>query len=301
MPTALRRLVVPLLIALALLLTACGGDQPGPGASGSTSPSPTESGTGSPSPGASATAAPAPPADAEWKAEQRTLASGRSYWLGVPTCAPSRACKAWKKHPRKLIIWLHGRGQPEIGANAGYNLKVIVQSTDNDVVPVYGVTAEGKADGFSWDADFCCTTREVDELDYLDSVVADAAERTSIDTSRVGLSGASNGGLLATKAICEQPDRYRAIAIFAASWKGRCDKAPVTIGHWHGENDTVIRPEGGPFQVGDRRVVFPPADWLESRLAPGSEFELTILPGVTHFQIPATRMAVMFQWLDERL
>lgn len=244
---------------------------------------------------------PAPPEDAEWKPEQRTLASGRTYWMGVPSCAPSKACKAWKNHPRKMIIWLHGRGQPETGPNAVYNLKVVIQATGNDVVPVYGVTAAGDADGYSWDADFCCTLQEVDELAYLDAVVDDAAKRTAIDTSRVGLSGASNGGLLATKAICDQPDRFKAIAIWAASWKGRCDRAPVIIGHWHGEADNVIRPEGGPFQLGDRRVVFPPADWLESRLAPGSEFELTILPGVTHFQIPAGRMAMMFEWLDERL
>lgn len=302
MSTPVRRLLAPVLLALALVLTACGGEEPGAEPS-SSAPSPsvsvTPTTTGEPS--TTPTPLPTPPADADWKPEQRTLASGRTYWMAVPTCAPSKACKAWKNHPRKLMIWLHGRGQPEIPANAVYNLRVIIQSTGNDVVPVYGVTAEGEADGYSWDADFCCALTKVDELAYLDAIVGDAARRTGVDTSRVGLAGASNGGLLATKAICTQPDRYKAIAIWAASWKGKCDKAPVVIGHWHGEADTVIRPEGGPFQLGERRVTFPPADWLESRVAPGSTFELTIIPGASHFQIPAGRMAMMFEWLDERL
>lgn len=293
----LRRLVAPVLLATALVLSGCGGGQhPAP------TPTPTEA-TSAPttSPAPSATGPlPAPGAGATlgWTARRVALTGGRSFFVGLPTCTGSAGCAAWLHYPRKLIIWAHGFGQPETLANAKYAIGGIFAATGGDAIPVFAVS-EGGSRGF--DADLCCTFRQVDELGYLDAVIGRAAKLTPIDTTRVGIAGASNGGMLATKAICTQPDVFKAIAIWGASWKGSCDSGPVTIGHWHGDADVAVPLRGGASTVAGHPVQFPPADWLRGRLAPGSEFTLTTMPGVPHFPVPLEVTGAMLAWLDQRL
>lgn len=283
-----------------LVLAGCGGE---PSPRRTTSPtasstiSPTASPSATPGPGKIRLPDPGPGAKLGWKTALESLPAGRSYYLAIPTCTGSPGCAAWLATPRKLVIWLHGVGQSETPTNAGLAFQALGRTT-RDVVPAFGVAA---ASHHAWDAGMCCTFAPVDDLGYLDALVDDAAGRTPIARDRVGLTGASNGGLLATRAICTQPDRYRAIAIWAASWQGSCDKAPVTIGHWHGDADTVVRLHGGPLRLGTHVVNFPPADWLEKRLAPGSEFRLTVVPGASHVTIPSATVADMMVWLDEHL
>lgn len=270
-------------LALVVGLLACGGPggRPTPEVTGAATPRPTE--------------VPPPPPDATARPVLRTLASGRSYWMYVPGCTASPSCTAWRQYPRKLVIFLHGLGQPEDQANALHNMRSVAASTGGDVLPVFGVTA---GPGRSWDAGFCCAFEQIDELGYLRAVVDDVARHTAIDRARVGLAGTSNGGLLATRAICESPGEFAAAAVFAASWRGPCDAGPVTLRHWHGDADTVVPVQGGTYRLGARLVRFPPADWLASRVAPGSRFDLVVLPGAGHTAMPAREM---WTWLDANL
>ena len=243
---------------------------------------------------------PAPGAGAKvgWTSQRVTLPGGRSFFVGLPTCTGSDGCAAWLRYPRKLVIWAHGFKQPETPENAKYAIGGIFAATGGDAIPVYAVSAGGS---LGFDADLCCTFRPVDELAYLDAVIARVAELTPIDTGRVGMAGASNGGMLATKAICARPETFRAIAIWGASWKGSCDAGPVTIRHWHGDADVAVPLRGGTSTIAGHAVQFPPADWLKGRLAPGSTFELTTVPGVPHFPVPLQVTGEMLAWLDQHL
>lgn len=241
---------------------------------------------------------PGPGAQVGWTVEQRTLDSGRTYFVGAPTCVGSTGCAAWLDHPRKLIIWLHGAGQVEDAANATPVVKGIFAFTGGDAIPVFAVSAGATR---VFDADLCCTFAPVDEIGYLQDVIADVGTVAPIDPSHVGLSGASNGGMLATKAICTRPDLFKAIAVWAASWQGQCDKAPVTIGHWHGSADVSIPVAGGTTSLRGHSVRFPPADALRGHLAAGSTFKLTVVPGAPHWPAPLASAEEMLVWLDRHL
>jgi hypothetical protein len=278
----IRRRLSPVLLALALVLTACGGGNRGTDAA---SPS---------GPGAS----PAPDATVAWKARSVALPDGRTFYVALPTCTGSDSCAAWLRHPRKLVIWAHGYGEPETAQVAESTVGAMASVTGGDTVPVYAISAGGTR---AFDADLCCTFHPVDELGYLDAVIAKVGELTPIDTHRVGLVGVSNGGMLATKAICARPKTFAAVAIWAANWKGPCDRGPIVLRHWHGEADTDVRLQGGVIPIAGHQVQLPPSDWLEGRLAPGSDFELTTLPGLGHAPLPPRVSLDMLTWLDGKL
>lgn len=292
MRTSLRP-VLPLLVLLLALLTSCAREHP-EGAP-STRPS-------IPSPSASATSAgplpdPGPGARVGSAVRQRILPGGRTYFVGVPTCTGSTGCEAWLAHPRKLIISLHGALEPEDAAHAAAVING-VSAAAPDAVAVYGVSARGDR---VWDADLCCTFRKVDEIGYLRAIIGDVDQVAPVAAGHVGLVGVSNGGMLATKAICERPDLFRAVAVWAASWRGRCDRGPVTIGHWHGSADATIPVRGGTTDVLRHDVDFPPAGWLKGRLAPGSEFKLVVVPGAPHWPAPPWAAQAILAWLDGHL
>lgn len=289
------RVLVPALLTLLLALGGCGGEEApeAPPAPSSASPAPTRSPSSAaplPDPGAGAKVG--------WESRQVALPGGRSFFVGLPTCTGAKGCEAWLGHPRKLIIWAHGFRQPETMANARHAIGGVFAATGGDAIPVFAVS-EGGSLGF--DADLCCTLRPVDELGYLDAVITTVAGLTYVDEDRVGIAGVSNGGMLATKAICAEPETFKAVAVWGASWKGDCDAGPVTIGHWHGDADVAVPIRGGTSRIAGREVDFPPADWLEGRLAPGSEFQLKALPGVPHYPVPLQVIGEMLVWLDQRL
>lgn len=280
----LRRRLAPALLALALVLTACGGGTDGPDGASSSRPAP------APTPGPDATVA--------WKARSVALPDGRTFYVALPTCTGSDSCTAWLRHPRKLVIWAHGYGEPETEDVAEPALGAMAAVTGGDMVPAYAVSAGG-TDAF--DADLCCTFHPVDELGYLDAVIAEVGKLTPIDTGRVGLVGVSNGGMLATKAVCTRPKTFAAAAIWAANWKGPCDRGPIVLRHWHGDADAGVPLAGGVITIAGHEVHLPPSDWLEGRVVAGSHFELTTVPGAGHAPVPPQVSKEMLTWLDEQL
>lgn len=290
MSTPMRILAGFLLVVLTL--SGCRGGDP------AAEPTPTPS--RSKTPAATPTALPDPGPDARlgWSLEQRRVGDSRAYWVGVPTCVGSATCADWLDHPRRLIVWLHGARQVESRANASYLVSTMWKLTQGNAVIVFGMSA---GDTRVWDADICCTVEKVDEVGYLQDVIADVGDAAPIDPERVGLVGMSNGGMLATKAACERPDLFKVVAVWAASWRGRCDRGPVTIGHWHGTADPVVPIGGGSTTILGRTVTFPPADWLEGRLAKGSTFTYVPVEGAVHWPAPVAASLELLTWFDERL
>jgi polyhydroxybutyrate depolymerase len=89
---------------------------------------------------------------------------------------------------------------------------------------------------------------ERDEMAYLDAVMADAAQRFSVDASRSIITGFSAGGMFVWNAICDRGDAYGGYIPYSGTfWEGppeTCAAGAPNIVHVHGDADTTVPLEG---------------------------------------------------------
>jgi len=123
----------------------------------------------------------------------------RTYRLHVPPASGGAAVP--------LLVALHGASGdgPEMEADTGLS-----QSADRLRFAVAYPTGIDNR----W-SDGRPTTGDVDDVGFLDAVVADARRRIAV--SRVFATGMSNGGGMTIRLACERADRYDGFAIVAAS------------------------------------------------------------------------------------
>ena len=102
----------------------------------------------------------------------------------------------------------------------------------------------------TWNGGYCCGTAQrqrVDDLAFLDAVIADAAARFGLDGRRVYLTGMSNGAIMAETYAAQRPHRVAAVAGVA----GTLDtdrfrpQGPVPLLHIHGTADDMVPYAGG--------------------------------------------------------
>jgi len=119
-----------------------------------------------------------------------------------------------------------------------------------------------------WNAGHCCGRAAADNIDdtgFLDTVIAEVAERFHIDRHRVYMVGFSNGGMMAYRYAAERSETVAAIATIAASIGGRASEKdpvwvippparPVPLISFHGKADRNVPYNGGisPAKGGTR-------------------------------------------------
>jgi polyhydroxybutyrate depolymerase len=120
-----------------------------------------------------------------------------------------------------------------------------------------GSTDPRSADTRGWNAGICCgpaQSSRVDDVAFVDALLADLDTRLCLDTKRIYATGLSNGGFLAYRLACERAGQIAAIAPVAgmAGFEPCSPARPVSVMHFHGTDDPVIRYEGGdiPFLGG---------------------------------------------------
>ncbi len=147
-----------------------------------------------------------------------------------------------------LVVVLHG-----FGAN-GLVQAVYLGLTDRvdaqQYVLVYPDGTLNNSGARYWNAtDACCAftdeQREVDDVAYIRALIEEAAATYSIDTSRVGLMGHSNGGFMALRMACEASDIVTSVVSLAGSTFAdaeTCQPAtnPVSVLLMHGDDDATI-------------------------------------------------------------
>jgi polyhydroxybutyrate depolymerase len=108
-----------------------------------------------------------------------------------------------------------------------------------------------------WNAtDACCDIdkRGIDDVAYLTAVVEDMRARYKVDDKRIFVSGYSNGGYMTHRLLCEKSSLFAAGASVAgAGWKNadKCKPAgPASLLEVHGDQDEVVRYQGGTFRNG---------------------------------------------------
>ena len=92
------------------------------------------------------------------------------------------------------------------------------------------------------------TVAGVDELAYFDRVIADAARRFPIDTTKLLAAGFSAGGMMIWNLACHRSESFAGFAPIAGTFwwpePQRCTTPPANIVHMHGTSDRIVPLEG---------------------------------------------------------
>jgi len=150
-----------------------------------------------------------------------------------------------------LIVVLHGYGASGAVQAAYLGLSARVDSMQYVLLAPDGTIND--AGSRFWDVTpACCATEfgTVDDVSYIRGLIEEAAATYSIDTTRIGLFGHSNGGFLTLRMACEASEYFTAAISLAGSTfddAASCVPGdnPVSIMLLHGDQDATILYEGG--------------------------------------------------------
>lgn len=122
---------------------------------------------------------------------------------------------------------------------------------------VSGALAKAAAQGFivlhpegtgaprGWNAGACCapaSTSGVDDVAFVDAMLAAVRSRYCVDDARIYAMGFSNGGFLAHRLACERADVFAAVASVAGvlGLDACAPSRPVAVMQVHGTHDLVV-------------------------------------------------------------
>lgn len=131
----------------------------------------------------------------------------------------------------------------------------------------YGWDARADADSFvvvypdgsgrAWNAGDCCgppARNGVDDVGFVEQVVATVSRQAPIDPRRIFVTGMSNGAMLAYALICRTGVFAAAAPVAGAPMQPCTDPSPASLLHIHGVDDTSVPLDGSP---GDGRGKVP--------------------------------------------
>ena len=109
---------------------------------------------------------------------------------------------------------------------------------------------EGTGRAATWNGGYCCGAAQrnrVDDIAFLDAIIADATRRFGLNDRRLYLTGMSNGSIMAETYAARHPARLRAVAGVAGTMDtARIPvKGPVPLLHIHGTADAMVPYAGG--------------------------------------------------------
>lgn len=180
--------------------------------------------------------------------------------------------------PAPLVVALHAHSQTSATIRSYSRLERLADEQGF-------VVAFPDGSGGSWNAGACChpgRRNAVDELAFLDEVLAIAQARTRIDPDRVFLTGASNGAMMALRYACERSEQVAAVAVVSGPLVAPCSpSAAVSVLVLHGDADGVVPLKGGR---NDRlEATFPDVDRsLEPFRRAGGDVRLQVVEGAGH-------------------
>lgn len=190
--------------------------------------------------------------------------------------------------PAPLVVALHAHSQEPKDIRAYSRLEALAD--EQGFVVAFPEGASG-----SWNAGTCCMpgSRDgVDDLAFLDEVIALSRTRALIDPTRISLTGGSNGAMMALRYACERPEVVASVAVVAGPLVAPCaPELPVPVLVLHGARDRVVPLQGGRNpKLG---VTFPPvAASLEPFRQAGGEVQVQVVPRAGHEWMTRARHGV---------
>ncbi|MEA3446040.1 MAG: PHB depolymerase family esterase, partial [Bacteroidota bacterium] len=144
--------------------------------------------------------------------------------------------------PSALVLALHGGfgSAPNLENQSGLSTK----ADQENFIVVYPEGIVGNFGIRTWNAGGCCgyaVDNNIDDVGFIDQLLDTLIAGLSIDTSRIYVTGMSNGGFMAYRLACELSHRIAAIAPVAATMSFDCLPVnPVSIIHFHSYLDENI-------------------------------------------------------------
>lgn len=172
-------------------------------------------------------------------AETITLGD-RSYRIDLPP-NPQNA---------PVILALHGGGGSANQFARSSGLSAPATQQGYAVIYPQGTGPQGTGRAATWNGGYCCGSAartRVDDMAFLDVVVADATRRFGLNARRLYLTGMSNGSILAETFAARHPSRVRAVSGVAGTMDTRRNRVagPVPLLHIHGTADPMVPYSGG--------------------------------------------------------
>jgi polyhydroxybutyrate depolymerase len=176
----------------------------------------------------------------------------RDYRLHVPPAA-------MYGQPLPLVLNLHGATQnaqleeitSDMDPNADQNGYLVAYPDGTRIATKLTPDPVAKNAQYGWNAGMCCglpVTRHINDVGFLEQVIADIAARTPVNLRRVYMTGISNGGMMAYAMAAEASDHVAAIA----SVSGQVEiptihptRAVPTM-EFHSINDPIAKFNGTP-------------------------------------------------------
>jgi polyhydroxybutyrate depolymerase len=161
--------------------------------------------------------------------------------------------------PLPLVLNLHGATQnalieeitSQMDPNADQNGYLAVYPDGTRISKVLTPDPVAKNAQYGWNAGECCglpVTKKIDDVGFLEKVIADVAARTPVNLRRVYMTGISNGGMMAYAMAAEASTHIAAIA----SVSGQVEiptihpTRPVPTLEFHSVNDPIALYKGAP-------------------------------------------------------
>jgi polyhydroxybutyrate depolymerase len=171
-------------------------------------------------------------------ARQEILLDGRSYLIDLP--------RQSKDAP--VILVLHGGGgnAGQVAKDTGFG----APATAKGYAVIYPEGVSRRLGLATWNAGNCCglaVRLGVDDVAFLDAVIADAVGRFGVDPEAIFVTGMSNGAMMAERYAAARPDRVRGVAGVAGTLDVRrfAVQGAVPLLVIHGTADTHVPFDGG--------------------------------------------------------
>jgi polyhydroxybutyrate depolymerase len=148
-----------------------------------------------------------------------------------------------RSRPAPLVLVLHG------GAS-GVEDMVRTTGFDREALAGEFIVAYPEGTQRAWNAGRCCGSaprRNPDDVGFLVGVLDQLEADYRVDRSRIFVTGASNGAMMAYRLACERADRITGVGVVAGSvMVDDCRPSrPVSVLEIHGTEDTLIPYLGG--------------------------------------------------------
>jgi polyhydroxybutyrate depolymerase len=171
----------------------------------------------------------------------------RSYVLRVPERA-RRAMSAGTAVP--LVIALHGGGGNARNAEQMTGFTRLA-AREGFLVAYPDGTSRGRTPLLTWNAGHCCGAAmedKVDDVGFLDALIDAVQGAHRVDSTRMYVTGMSNGAMMTHRAGIELSHRIAAIAPVVGTVFGdeAAPRAPVSAIIFNGMRDESVPFEGGP-------------------------------------------------------